>query len=618
MSALDPVHQASTKQILGIALLIFLTALGVRLLTWHDTRLEAPKVQSGVVEGYRHMASLLRQDGIRSFFKPSARVANPNFLGHPPGYPILLALLFKLFGESDTVVQLFQIVADALAAVLVFLIVIELLPRASGVIAGLLVALSPQFAWNSVLLLPDTLAVLPILLAIYCLVRAYKRPRLGIALVGAAGILIGLSCWLRANALLMPAFLILLIPILFKPGRRLTYAAALLGGTLLILAPLMIRNWIVFNHFIPVSLGAGQTFLEGISDYDKEKRFGIPDTDLGIMRMEAEQYNRPDYYSTLFAPDGVKRERMRLTRGLAIAGKNPAWFLGVMTRRAASMLRLERARPISARPHVSHTLALNDQAKPIWESSPREMLEQGTVTSAQAHVTLTPDGQTLSIITGNTKYQDQLASAPVAVQPDTDYLFQVPLTVEQGRVIVSVKSVDSGESYVSTIAETLEGKTPAEQPVSKLELPFVSGSSERVRVVLSNGAPLSGHSIVRLGTIKLFELGHASSGWTRYPRLLIRGLQRLFITAVMLPLVFLGVFLMARARKKVALAVLLAVPAYYLCFQSALHTEYRYVLAVHYFLFAIAAVAIYWLSNILYRGVIYMIRPVGRASLHQK
>jgi len=50
--------------------------------------------------------------------------------------------------------------------------------------------------------------------------------------------------------------------------------------------------------------------------------------------------------------------------------------------------------------------------------------------------------------------------------------------------------------------------------------------------------------------------------------------------------------LLAAARRRRALLVLLAVPAYYLLVQSALHTEYRYILAIHYFLFVMAAVTL--------------------------
>src|SRR5580765_2214596 len=160
---------------LTIALIIFLVAFGMRVLSWHDTRLEVGKVQSVVVADYQRIAHLF---SIRSFFSSSSPLADLNNLGHPPGYPILLALIYKTFGPSNTAVQFVQIFGDALAAVMIFLIVAELLPLSAGAVAGFLAALSPQFAWNSVLLLPDSIFVLPILIAIYLLARAVKNPRL--------------------------------------------------------------------------------------------------------------------------------------------------------------------------------------------------------------------------------------------------------------------------------------------------------------------------------------------------------------------------------------------------------------------------------------------------------
>ena len=118
--------------------------------------------------------------------------------------------------------------------------------------------------------------------------------------------------------------------------------AALLAGALTVIAPVTIKNWIVFGHFVPLSLGAGQTFLEGIADYDSQKQFDIPQTDLGIMRQEAEWYRRPEYSLLLFGPDGIKRERMRMARGLAVVRSHPVWFLSVMGRRAVSSLKLDR------------------------------------------------------------------------------------------------------------------------------------------------------------------------------------------------------------------------------------------------------------------------------------
>ena len=415
-----------------IAGLIFVSAFGIRLLVWQIKRTEVPQVQTRVSENYKHLARLLQQNGFTSFFDSSSTTSNPDLLGHPPGYSILLALIYRLAGETDFAAQLFQMTCDSLAAVMIFLIAIELLPFGAGIIAGFMAAFAPQFSWNSILLLPDTLAALPILVAMYLITRARRRPRWPTIL--AAGALIGVSCWFRANALLLAPFLTLLMPVIFRRGLRLKMGLALIGGACLTIAPLTIRNAVVFGHFIPVSLGAGQTLLEGIADYDETGSLGLPTTDMGLIKQEAETHNRPDYGLTLFGPDAIRRDSERLARGFAIIRAHPIWFFTVMIRRAGSMWRLER-------------------------------------------------------------------------------------------------------------------------------VPLVSSTN-------------------------------ASGVWT-LAALVVGGIQKLFITAIILPCVVGGLILLALRRQGSVLAILLAVPVYYFCVQSALHTEYRYVLTIHYFLFVLAAVAIH-------------------------
>ena len=570
--------------------------------------MEVGKVQSGVVSDYQRTGQLIREVGLSGFFSASGPLADPNLLGHPPGYPVVLAVLSSVFGGSNTVIQLFSITCDALAAVVIFLIATRLFVLGVGVIAGFLVAFSPQFTWNSVLLLPDTIAVVPLLLAIYLLTRALKKPKLSTVIL--AGVFIGLSCWLRANALLMAPFLALVVLLLFPRESRLRYASALLLAAVTTIAPMTIRNWIAFKHFIPVSLGAGQTMLEGISDYDPERRFGIPDTDMAIMKMEAEQYNRPDYYSTLFARDGIKRERMRLARGFGVIRNNPIWFAGVMVRRAGSMLRLERARVISSSPPVTHDLVVDDTRR-VWMANPTQLLEQAVEKAAQAQFVPpanegstdqskqeanaggSENGETLQIISDSATYGVQLKSAPTTVKSNHDYVFRVPVLVHEGRMTVDVIGTKTGRAYASSVIEKAEVKAGEPQPRNIVELPFVSGSEGNVSLSFRNAAPPSGQSRVDVGQMELFELGPASFLWTRYPRFLVGGLQRLFITAVMLPLVLIGSGILVWRRSWRSLTLLLSVPAYYFCFQSMLHTEYRYVLAIHYFLFVLVAVAVY-------------------------
>ncbi len=570
---------------LSICFLIFLLAFGVRLLSWHDTRLEVGKVQTGVTADYKRVAELLREGGVASFLSSSSSLSGLNTLGHPPGYSILLALIHSLFGESDTAIQFVQMICDALAAVAILLIVAELLPLSVAALAGVLSALSPQFAWNSVLLLPDSLSVLPILLALYFLTRAIKNPRLVNFVI--AGALIGVSCWLRANAMLLTFFLAAAVPLLIESERRWRYALAVVCGTFLIVLPLTIRNAIVFRRFIPVSLGAGQTLLEGIADYDTQHRFDIPNTDVGIMKQEAEAFQRPDYYGTLFNPDGVERERWRLARGFGVIRSHPFWFAGVMARRASSMMRFERARVISTQPAVSHSL--EPKPDPSLVLYAYSMVKDTISTSAQIRVDEEGGGSgVLTIVGDNSRYGVQ-AAWPVTVQPNTDYLLETVVKVESGRVRISIVSADN-KALSSTVIDARESTKAEEQPYTPIRLAFVADDAH-ARIIISNEASNLPNPVIRVGPIELDDLGPARFLWTRYPRFMVHAIQRIFLTAVILPLSIIGLLFLILQKQSRALIILSIFPLYYFTVQSVVHTEYRYVLAVNYFMLAFAAVA---------------------------
>ena len=592
----------SARARLFIALAVFLLAFGVRLLSWHDTRLEVGKVQTAVTVDYRRVATLLRQGGIGSFFSRSSPLADLHNLGHPPGYSILLGLVGSAPDNSNTAIQLTQITGDALSAVIIFLIVAELVSPIAGAIAGLLAALSPQFAWNSVLLLPDSLSVLPILLAVYVLVRATNKPAVWKFIL--AGVLIGLSCWFRPNTLFLGLF-VAAVPLLIETSRRWSFAGAVLGGALLIILPLTIRNAIVFHSFIPLSLGAGQTLLEGIADYDQEGRFGIPATDIGIMKQEAEQSQRPDYNLTLFRPDGVERERARLSRGFAVIRSNPIWFAGVMLRRAGSMVKLERARLISIEPPVSHSLDHGALAS-AWSITPAKLTKTTTELSPQDY---DPATNTLRLVGDESHYGPQISSNWIVIKQNTDYLLVVPAKIERGRMRISVVD-QSGTVYASGVVETVSNRSPEDQPLISVQLPFVSREAKPVRMVFSNEASDPPNPVLKIGTSELFELGSARFLWTRYPRVLVHAIQKVFLTAVMLPLAILGLAFLILRKHSRALVLLSVVPVYFFTVQSILHTEYRYLLALDYFLFAFAAIGIGWVVI----GVTGLLRRARRGA----
>ena len=134
-------------------------------------------------------------------------------------------------------------------------------------------------------------------------------------------------------------------------------------------------------------------------------------------------------------------------------------------------------------------------------------------------------------------------------------------------------------------------------------MPFVTRDTTQINLVLSNGGSKSTRTVLQLGRMEIFHLGSASHLLTRYPRMLIRMLQKFFVTAWMLPLTFIGVLLLVWAGHGRTAAILAIVTVYYMCTQSALLSDYRYVQAIHYFHFIFAAVGIYWIGHVFREGL---------------
>ena len=552
-----------------ISIAVFLVAFGVRVLHKQDNLLPP---FFGMTAEYRAHALTLVDGNVKAFLRGPNPPSDTNVIKHPPGYPILMAAVYKVFGATDPserAMQLVHITLDSLAAVLVFILAAELFSFGVATLAGFLVAFSPQLAYHSIAVLPDPLAAPPLLLAIIFLVRSYKRQRV-VSMI-AAGAFIGISCWLRSNALLLPFFIAALAPILFK-RKRLRMSTAVIASSLLVILPVTLRNFIYFRSFIPLSLSAGITLVEGIGVYDKENRFHLPATDYEVTKWEAQEFKRPDYLGTRFAPDGLIRERFRLRRGFEVIRSHPFWFTEVMATRAASMLRLARVELIRNQPSITtkppdSTFQLPKIASPT----------PGPTRELQAN--------------GPTVLSDS-----IKVTANTDYLLKVPLKIERGSIVIEIRDAQTDRLIgYSTILHPVNwlGLTIEQQPFVPVDVPFVSGDSQDVKILMMSGRRDESY-VAEAGKIQAMPLGNSSSTWTRYVRIPIRILQHVFITAVMLPFTLIGIVVLAVRRRWKELAVLLVIPAYYMLVQSILWTEFRYILTMHYFLFILAAIGLTW------------------------
>jgi hypothetical protein len=180
-----------------------------------------------------------------------------------------------------------------------------------------------------------------VLAATWMFLLAAKRRSIAWAI--GAGMLIGLSCWLRANAMLL-IFFWAAAALLFARAnfqRRLILAGIVVLGGVLLISPIIFRNAITFHAFVPTGLGAGTNLLEGIGETDRgAKEFGAPPNDSDVIEQERVAANVPagtDF--NLYYPDGIQRDRARTRRALAIIKQHPFWYAGTVARRMAAVMK---------------------------------------------------------------------------------------------------------------------------------------------------------------------------------------------------------------------------------------------------------------------------------------
>ena len=178
-----------------------------------------------------------------------------------PGYPAFLAAMFALFGhEHYTAVMIVQALIDTNTCLVIAALALELMDERAAKAAYLLAALCPFIANYAGAPLAETLAVFTTAHAFYYGVRgikALKGGRTGTHLWLLSGFWTALAILLRPDdGLLIPAFGLALVVLLFCPLSRTRIVAAGLIFVAVSLAPLVpwtIRNWRTFHVLQPLA-----------------------------------------------------------------------------------------------------------------------------------------------------------------------------------------------------------------------------------------------------------------------------------------------------------------------------------------------------------------------------
>lgn len=172
-----------------------------------------------------------------------------------PGYPAFLAAVYSLFGHSYFAVYASQALLDALSAVLIGLIALNYVTPRTAIISSGLYALYPYSIYFCGILHQDILLTFSILVALFLLTKAIRSDeRLRRWLM--VGIAVGFAALVKTNMLLfaiVPAITLFWgIP---RVQKRREAMAMLSLAIVLVISPWVVRNYVVFHGFPPLSVG---------------------------------------------------------------------------------------------------------------------------------------------------------------------------------------------------------------------------------------------------------------------------------------------------------------------------------------------------------------------------
>jgi 4-amino-4-deoxy-L-arabinose transferase-like glycosyltransferase len=200
----------------------------------------------------------------------------------PPGYPVVLATAYVLFGEKVIVAQLLNVALGTATVWLVYLIGRRLFGHWEALLGAGIVACFPSLILYTGVTLSEITFTFLALLAIYLLIVEAQsgRPR-DLRLLLGAGLVLGLAALTRGQALLLP---LVLVPFWFRSGipwrpiaHKLVVLALAMGC---VLAPWTVRNLVQLHAPVLISTNAGVDFWIGhhesaTGNFDYSVEFGL-------------------------------------------------------------------------------------------------------------------------------------------------------------------------------------------------------------------------------------------------------------------------------------------------------------------------------------------------------
>ena len=256
------------------ALILFAVAWSLRIaavlmIHYYLQHMAVPPRQfviEGDADGYWQLAHRIVEGKLYEIYTPPRQVLRM------PGFPLILAVSIRLFGDSLLAARLVLATIGALGCVGVYQLGLRLVGQRVGFIAGGLAAISPVFVGFSAIELTETAFAVSLVAGLLPLAPWARAEGLSVDANGrsaairagiVAGLLAGMGCYLRPSWLLFPPCLVVWLWVLKRTSSRLLLAGFTVAFMVASLLPWAIRNQQVTGHFTLTTFWMGPSLYDG-------------------------------------------------------------------------------------------------------------------------------------------------------------------------------------------------------------------------------------------------------------------------------------------------------------------------------------------------------------------
>lgn len=192
-----------------------------------------------------------------------------------PGQPLFLALIFGIFGKSVLIAQIGQAVLSSLTVVFCILIFEMLFPEHLKYRRLLLLILivHPHLNYYATVLMSETLFIFFVVLSLYFTIYSWRSESRTVVLL--AGVFSGAALMTRANIVFFIPFILLWYLFMYRGVmvRRLFLAFLYGAGVFMMMLPWMVRNYVTFDAFVPLTTRGGHSFFtRGFNPMNESER----------------------------------------------------------------------------------------------------------------------------------------------------------------------------------------------------------------------------------------------------------------------------------------------------------------------------------------------------------